>query len=117
MNVMDAVGQALPKRAWLETLELNVAEKPQVTLNGSTISNDDVSDFVDKLTESIHLSDVVLENMSAKQHENADARTFQITAVPKGSGTSLENAQLAAPMMPNPPARQMSSAPQAGGGR
>jgi len=85
VNVFDAIGQNLPRRAWI--LDLDFAATPAVQklmLSGQSFGNEDISDYLDKLTESIYFSDVKLEDVGqAKIDGNVDVRTFRISAKPK----------------------------------
>lgn len=85
VNVLDAVGQSLPARTWLTDLEVNLGAKPQVTIKGKSYSNEEVSDFSDKLSESIHLSDVILGGVTTANNEDGiELKSFEINAMPKG---------------------------------
>lgn len=85
VNILDAVGQSLPIRAWLSNIELKAMPEPAVSLAGHAYSNEDISDFIDKLSESIHLADVTLDSVSSVSlDKEVEAKSFQVTAVPKG---------------------------------
>jgi len=88
VNVLDGIGQALPQKVWISTIEFdNRKDSSVATLAGSAITNEDVSDFVDKLSESIHLEEVSLDSVATTKAGNSSTewRSFNITAVPKGS--------------------------------
>lgn len=90
VNVLDSIGQSLPQRAWLTALEYKTSPDlagatPGVVLGGEAYSNEDISDFVDKLSESIHLSDVNLESVNPKVEKDVEVKTFEVKAVPKGT--------------------------------
>ena len=87
VSVLDAIGQALPQRAWLNSLDVSLTGNAQISMAGRSYSADEVSDFVDKLNESIYLSDVVLDGVSTqKEADVGDTKAFQIFATPKGLG-------------------------------
>lgn len=85
VNVLDAVGQNLPRRAWIADLDFAATTTNQrLGLNGQAFGNEDISDFLDKLTESIYFADVKLEDVGqGKLEGNIDIRTFRISAKPK----------------------------------
>ena len=83
--VLDAIGQSLPTRAWLTSLEVGTNPSPTVSLQGSAYTNEDVSEFAEKLSESIYLSNVQLEEVRGLASGNtAETRNFTVKAVPKG---------------------------------
>lgn len=85
VNVLDAVGQSLPRRTWLTELEFKVGAAIQsIRLNGQSYSNEDISDFMDKLSESVYFAEVKLEDVgTSRLGNNIDVRQFKITARPK----------------------------------
>jgi len=85
VNVLDAVGQSLPSRVWISGLDFNLSSQaPTVSLTGISYSNEDISDLVDKLSESIYVMDVSLEDVSPSRFEDkVDVKTFQIVTKPK----------------------------------
>lgn len=95
VSVLDAIGQSLPPRAWLAEMDFD-APGSRVALSGSALSNDEISDFLDKLGESVFLSDVKLEEMSTGASLNlngAELRTFKISARPKLKPTGMTPAE------------------------
>ncbi len=91
VSVLDAVGQALPLRVWITALDYDgKKDKSVMTIKGQAISNEDISDFVDKLSESTHLKEVSLDNVtSTRTNGNIEWKSFQLVAIPKGSTFSL----------------------------
>lgn len=84
-NVLDSIGQSLPARSWLHTVDFKTYPKPEVSLAGNAYANEDISDYVDRLSESIHLSDVSLENVTVtKLEKDVEVKTFEVKAVPRG---------------------------------
>jgi Tfp pilus assembly protein PilN len=107
VNVLDTVSQSLSPRTWLQSVDYALLPQPRVSMSGYSFSNEDVSDFVDKLSDSIHLSNVNLEGVdtgpsSAKLEKGG--RSFLIVAVPKGvfPATAARNTA-GAPGMPGAP--------------
>jgi Tfp pilus assembly protein PilN len=85
VNVLDAVGQSLPHRVWISALEFNLSsQNPTVSISGTSYSNEEISDLVDKLTESIYVMDVSLDDVSPSRYEDkVEVKTFNIMAKPK----------------------------------
>lgn len=98
VNALDAVGQDLPRRAWVSDLEFTATPSSQrIALLGQAFSNEDISDFLDKLTESIYFTDVKLEDVGQGKGEGGvDIRTFRITAKPKVKPTTISRANAGA---------------------
>lgn len=92
VGVLDVIGQALPPRAWLVELELKIAETgPMLHLSGRAYSNEDISDYVDRLTESSVLENVELEAVGAERGDGqgaAEVKSFEIVVRPKGMGVA-----------------------------
>lgn len=107
VNVLDTLGQSLPARTWLQTVDLSLAEAGALNIAGNSFSNEEISDFLDKLNASVYLGDVVLEDVGSRVENNVELRGFTISAKPKGNllpGSSLGSA-------PTPGDRGVSSAP------
>lgn len=121
VNVLDAVGQSIPARTWLSSIDLSVEGKPQLALQGSAYSNEDVSDFVEKLSESIYLSDVTLDEVTGASSGDVVTKGFGIHAVPKGvqpmmnerDTAALPGAQPVAQAVGAPPSSTVPTAPAA----
>jgi len=85
VNVLDAIGQNLPRRAWILDIDFAATATVQkLGINGQAFGNEDISDFLDKLTESVYFNDVKLEDVGQGKMDNTfDVRTFRISARPK----------------------------------
>lgn len=106
VNVLDAIGQSLPQRAWINSLEIDAKQaRPVVNLSGQALSNDDISDYVDKLSESVYLQDVVLEGVNTTKGlgTSADVKNFQLQVVPKGMRSFASQSSPAKPAATPPP--------------
>lgn len=86
VNILDAVGQSLPQKVWLSSVELSMSSaKPVLQMVGQSYSNEEISDYVDKLGESIFISDVMLGDISTQYTpDNFALKDFYISAKPKG---------------------------------
>ena len=86
VNVLDAIGQSLPQRVWLGNIDVTLSGQPMISLTGKSFSGEEISDFVDKLGESIYLGDVSLDGVTSQKEADisGDVKAFQIVAVPKG---------------------------------
>lgn len=85
VNLLDAIGQSVPSHAWLTDLELVSNPEPGLSLSGSSWTNDEVSDFSDRLSASVYLEKVSLEEInSVRGAAQEDTKSFVIKAVPKG---------------------------------
>lgn len=113
VSFMDAVGQSLPQRAWLNSVSFDLGEgKNQIVVKGQSLANEDVSDYVDRLNESTYLRDVSLDQVASKNGGASDFETkaFEITMYPKsaprapasGAPGAVPGAAAGAPVPPNP---------------
>jgi len=89
VSVLDAVGQSLPTKAWISTMDFDgKAARPSMVLNGQALTNDEVADYLDKLGESVHFNEVVLDSLvftrGSGSMANTDVKNFVITLFPKG---------------------------------
>lgn len=85
VNAFDAIGQSLPDKAWLSNVELKVNPTPSISISGSAYSNEEISDYVDKLAESIQLKDVSLESVtSTRSEKDLEVKQFVVSALPSG---------------------------------
>ncbi len=82
VTVLDTIGQALPIKTWLNTIDLVLGDQALVSLAGQSYSNEEVSDLIDNLSKSIYLTAVSLDDVVTKAIEKTDYRTFLITAKP-----------------------------------
>jgi Tfp pilus assembly protein PilN len=87
VNILDAVGQSLPPKVWLMGVELSMSTKSVLQMTGQSFSNEEISDFIDKLSESIFISDVMLGDISTQYSaDNFSLKDFYVSARPKGAG-------------------------------
>ncbi len=85
VNVLDALGQGLPRNTWLTSVDLKLGDGT-LGLNGKAYTNEEISDYLDRLAESIYLSDVKLESVIAEIKDKVTIKVFVITAKPKTQG-------------------------------
>jgi len=80
--VLDAVGQHLKRRTWLDDIKFEINDGDvKVTLKGSSFSNEEISDYVDVLSQSVYFSEVKLINVGTGRFEGkVDIKTFSIEA-------------------------------------
>lgn len=102
VNVLDAVGQSLPTKAWLTSVDFDAKPaRPVITLLGQSITNEEVADYLDKLSESVYLNEAVLDSVSFTKGSgtlaNSDIKTFQISLFPKGLASATQRAIAKAP--------------------
>ncbi len=88
VNILDAVGQSLPPGVWLSQLELNALPEPNLVFSGSAFTNEEVTDFSEKLGASIYLEKIELKDLMGSRNEKGEEiKTFSFSAVPKGFGS------------------------------
>ncbi len=80
VRALDVISQSLPEGVWLENMGYERTDKTveKVTLSGSSLTNEDISDYLDRLAQSAHLANVRLKQVEASQANGQDARSFQI---------------------------------------
>ncbi|MFM8270289.1 MAG: PilN domain-containing protein, partial [Pseudomonadota bacterium] len=84
VNTLDAVGQSLPSSAWLNQIVLSAEPEPSLKLTGLARSSEDITDFSEKLANSIYFQNVELKEVVVSGGTETDGvRTFTLTAVPK----------------------------------
>jgi Tfp pilus assembly protein PilN len=112
VNILDTVGQSLPTRTWLTAMDFVGNDGGTISLSGASYSNEEISDFVDKLTESVYFNEVTLDDVgTGKSEDKVEIRTFSIAAKAKiglsGAGAtesrSLSSTPPAAPPKPGVP--------------
>mgnify|MGYP002132543586 FL=1 len=90
VNLLDAIGQALPQRTWISALDFTSGTTPHIGISGKAFANEDISDFLDRITESIYLKDVNLENMiPIKADNNGEYKSFEISAIPRETASAV----------------------------
>lgn len=83
VTILDAVGQSLPSRTWLLSMDLILSGEPSFSLAGASYSNEEISDLVEKLSESIYFNDVVLNDVVSRMENKIEVKSFSINAKPK----------------------------------
>lgn len=83
VNVLDTLGQSLPRRTWLTSIEMILSAEGSVKLLGHSYSNEEISDYIDKLAESVYLADTRLESVTSEIKDKVTTKTFSISAKPK----------------------------------
>lgn len=92
VNVLDALGQSLPPGVWLTQIELNALPQPSLFFNGSAFTNEEVTDYSEKLGSSIYLEKIELKELTGSKNDKGDEiKMFSFTAVPKGFGIKLQS--------------------------
>ena len=116
--MLDALSQDLPSRTWMTNIDFSLAAAPAtIKVAGQSYNNEDISDYVDKLTESIYFSEVKLEDVTAMKLESKiDVKGFHIVALPKGEfGAPKRNAaQAGTPGSPVSPVSNSATTPPVG---
>jgi len=83
INVLDALGQSIPENAWLDEVSLSFGEKMNLSFSGGATTSESVTRFGEKLTASIHLSSVQLNEMTSAVDGKEEIRKFSFVAKPK----------------------------------
>jgi Tfp pilus assembly protein PilN len=84
VNTLDAVGQSLPVGAWLNQITLAAEPEPSLQFTGSAYSSEDVTDFAEKLSNSIYFQNVELKEVTGERAAGKeDIKNFSFSAVPK----------------------------------
>lgn len=92
--VMDAVAQALPRKAWIKRLDFSLEnESAAIKIEGQAFTNEEVADYLDKLSESIYLKDVRLESVISQNVDQIEMRGFEIAAHANKSDFTVERDQ------------------------
>lgn len=97
VNILDAVGQSLPPGVWLNQLELNASPEPSLIFSGSAFTNEEVTDYSEKLSTSIYVEKIELKDLSGSKNEKGeDIKVFSFSAIPKGFGMkTMQNREMA----------------------
>ena len=83
VNVLDVIGQELPARTWLKRVKYKEEKGKmiEIKMDGRSFSNEEISDYVDRLNGSVYLSEVLLNSVtSGKLGPDVVIREFSITA-------------------------------------
>lgn len=84
VSILDAIGQSLPARTWVQSMDLNLSgAESTFALAGSAYSNEEISDFIERLSESIYFTDVVLNDVNSKADGKVELKSFSLSAKPK----------------------------------
>lgn len=76
---MDAVTQAMPEGVWLESVNFDASDKMEkITVAGKALSNEDISDFVDRLAQSSYLKNVRINVVESALASSTEVRTFTL---------------------------------------
>lgn len=80
VSTLDAVGQALPEAVWLESMGFEGSDKAaeKMSLMGKSLSNEDISDFVDRLSQSSFLKNVRINAVEASQAQGLEIKSFSL---------------------------------------
>lgn len=83
VNIIDAVGQGIPENAWLDKLVLSLGKEKTLNISGSALSSDAITQFSEKLSASIYLSNVSLNEMVNAKEGDEEIKNFSFVATPK----------------------------------
>ncbi len=76
---MDAVTQAMPEGVWLETVNFEGVDKVEkISVAGKALSNEDISDFVDRLAQSSYLRNVRINLVESAFASTTEIRSFTL---------------------------------------
>lgn len=82
--VLDAMGQGLPPKAWLQNIAYNLKDKPpSLTVNGYAFTHEDISDYIEKLIESAYIQEVLLEDVSTTADQGLEYKSFTARLQPR----------------------------------
>ncbi len=84
VSVLDAIGQALPKRAWLVKTDMKLdGPKAEIVLIGQAYANEDISDYIDALQKSVFISEAVLKSVNKQIVSTLEVKQFIVNVTPK----------------------------------
>jgi Tfp pilus assembly protein PilN len=93
---LDAVGQALPDRVWLESVSFDAtnpaAEK--ISFQGRSFSSEDISDLADRLGQSSYLRNIRIVSVDSASANGLEVRAFSIELNAVGSRVSNGNREI-----------------------
>jgi len=79
VTTLDAIGQALPEGVWLENVSFESGgAQGKIIVAGKAISNEDISDFVDRLSQSAYLKGVRITSVEAATFNGFEIKNFGI---------------------------------------
>ncbi|MBY0370774.1 PilN domain-containing protein [bacterium] len=77
---LDAVSQALPEGTWIDSVSYeSAAEGEKLSIEGKALTNEDVSDFVDRLAQSSYLKNVRIGKVDPVVQSNREVRAFTLS--------------------------------------
>jgi type IV pilus assembly protein PilN len=83
VKVLELFQQIIPEKLWLTNLEL---KDGRILLSGMSTSDIDISTFMDSLSKSVFLQDVVLISSSEQIQEDTTVKKFEISCFLDRSG-------------------------------
>jgi type IV pilus assembly protein PilN len=86
VKVLDLFQQIIPEKLWLTALEV---KDGRVLLTGLSISDIDISTFMDSLSKSVFLQDVVLISSSEQLQDDMTLKKFEISCFLDRTGNHL----------------------------
>jgi type IV pilus assembly protein PilN len=86
VKVLDLFQQIIPEKLWLTGLEV---KDGRVLLTGLSISDIDISTFMDSLSKSVFLQDVVLISSSEQLQDDMTLKKFEISCFLDRTGNHL----------------------------
>lgn len=78
VKVLDLFQQVIPERVWFTRVEI---KDGKVLLAGYSMSDIDISTFMDSLSKSVFLQEVVLVSSSEHLQENMTLKKFEISCI------------------------------------
>ena len=78
VQVMDLLQTVIPEKAWLNRIQINPTS---VNIQGTAMSDFEVSSFLDSLTRSVFLIDVNLVSSSEFVQDGVNFKKFEITCL------------------------------------
>lgn len=77
---LDAVGQALPERVWLDSISFDATNPSveKVMFQGKSFSSEDISDFADRLGQSSYLKNIRIVSVDSASASGLDVRSFSM---------------------------------------
>jgi type IV pilus assembly protein PilN len=84
VKVLDLFQQIIPEKLWLTNLEI---KDGRILLSGMSTSDIDISTFMDSLSKSVFLQDVVLISSSEQVQEDLTVKKFEISCLLDRSGS------------------------------
>ncbi len=77
---LDSVSQSLPEAVWIESLSFEGSDgaAKKLSVRGRSLSNEDISDYVDRLSQSSYLKNVRINGVEAGQMLGQDIKSFNL---------------------------------------